>query len=133
MNDKPRKTEQDRNAFRVNLPEDGISAKFNIQRVDNVEVKMAGRIANLSAGGMGLVTTDNLKVGAAISGVIVIEHHKPIEVSANVVDVRTQLNLQNKEDLLRACRFTNMTATLDQKIAALVNDLHRKLYTRYSK
>ncbi len=128
---------QRRNSFRVDLPELIIDAKFNTLLVNKVKVSKSLRVVNLSAEGVALEVPEEA-IGlfdkkATLVGILSVGTHLPIELKASVRFARKQMRLGSAVIFQMGCQFQEMTPALNQKVAFIVNDCHRIIFSRIHK
>ena len=127
---------QRRDAYRVIIAQDLISAKLISVKVNNVPLDQEYRIADLSTGGMGVAVNPEdaqaFPASGVIQGQIKIGLHERVEVRA-LIKYRRKVTSEQRPYFHIGCEFQQMTAALNQKIGFLVNDCHRISFSRISK
>jgi hypothetical protein len=128
---------QRRNAFRVDLPKNMINAKFKIRRINQTSVALNFRVINLSAEGAAIeVPADSMRLldkDSKVSGILAIGTHEPIELQARIRYGQKYTLVDASVMFHTGCRFEGLTLAQSQKLAFIVNDCHRLIFSRLHK
>lgn len=128
---------QRRNSFRVDLPEKIISARFKVTLINKTNVALNFRVINLSADGMAIeVPADSMRLldrNSGISGLLTVGAHDPIELQARVRYGKKHTLVDGTQVYNTGCHFGSNTAATSQKLAFIVNDCHRLIFSRMHK
>jgi c-di-GMP-binding flagellar brake protein YcgR len=125
---------QRRNWFRVMIPED--FGRYELQVLSIASGKFDGRlrVTDLSAGGISLVAPPAfdlvLKTGDIIKGLLIIEGHAILEVEMKLRNQRKGKSTSPMAGLW-GCEFVDKSEAFVQRMSAVVNDLHRQLFTKF--
>ena len=127
---------QRRDAYRVTIAPDIIAAKLAVSKVGEKILDQDFRISDLSNGGVGLATTEEmaafLPASEIIVGLVKIGAHQAVEVHAKIKYHR-KVTSEKVPYFHIGCEFQNLSSALSQKIGFLVNDCHRISFSRISK